>query len=131
MSIESIDDLLERRWREFADDVKRLTAGHAAPLGQANLPEQPGIYLLLDEREVIAYVGIAANLRDRLNRHVSGDESHAGQRAFQDQLPDRSRRRIYIKEHVQAKWLQVEDWQRLADLERLLIWLLQPAWNRR
>jgi hypothetical protein len=79
----------------------------------------------------MTYVGIAANLCDRFRKHVSGDESHAIQRALAERFVDRTARRSFIKENVRAKWIVQKDPARLADLERLLIWLYQPTWNRR
>jgi excinuclease UvrABC nuclease subunit len=128
---DSIDSLLTRRWDHFADDVRSLLRGDALTLGEADPPSQSGIYALLDEYMTITYVGIAVNLCDRFHKHISGDESHAIQRALTDRFPDRVERRQFIKENVRVKWLLVSESTRLADLERLLIWLYQPPWNRR
>ena len=129
---DSLDDILIRRWDQFSLDVKSLMRSDSRALGEADPPEEPGAYILLDEYMTIVYVGIAGNLRDRLvSKHVSGDESHALQRAYADRFQDRSQRREFIKQNVWTKWLPVTDPVRLADLERLLIWLLQPPLNRR
>ncbi len=128
---DSLDNTLMRRWEQFSSDVKSLMRGNARALGAADTPEVPGAYVLFDEYMTILYVGIAGNLRDRLlSKHVSGDESHALQRAYANRFRDRAERRQFIRQNVRAKWLVVRDPARLADLERLLIWLLQPALNR-
>lgn len=129
------DDLREKllqRWERFSLEVVSLMRSDPYTLGEADPPHEPGVYVLLDEEKSVVYVGIAANLNDRLrNKHISGDESHAIQRAFANQFPDRIERRRFIKENVRAKWLIVTDPNRAADLERLLIWLFAPTWNRR
>ena len=127
---DSLDDLLLRRWQQFSIEVKSLMQGSSDTLGEATPPEESGVYVLFDEYTTISYVGVAVNLRDRLHKHISGDESHAIQRAYEDRFPDRTERRDFIKCNVRAKWLLVRDRHKAADFERLLIWLFQPLWNR-
>jgi excinuclease UvrABC nuclease subunit len=127
---DSIEDRLMGRWQLFSARIESLLQSDSIPIGEANPPEEPGIYVLLDESMRVLYVGLATNLRDRLHKHVSGDESHAIQRAFKEHFPDRSERRRFIKRNVSVKWELVDDPVQLADTERLLIWLLQPVWNR-
>lgn len=128
---DSIDALLNRRWMQFASDVRSLLERTGITLGEATPPRESGVYVLFDEYAMLTYVGIATNLCDRFHKHISGDESHAIQRALVDRFPDRTERRTFMKENIRAKWLVYNDAARLADLERLLIWLYQPAWNRR
>jgi excinuclease UvrABC nuclease subunit len=128
---DSIESLFERRWQQFAADIRSLLGSPPCNLGNARPPEEPGVYVLFDEYTTMTYAGIAIDLCDRFHKHVSGDESHAIQRALAERFPDRTARRKFIKENVQAKWLVTKDATRLADLERLLIWLYQPVWNRR
>ncbi len=128
---DSIDTLLQRRWEQFAGEIRSLLQTPAITLGETRPPKEAGVYILFDEYTTIAYVGIAKDLYDRFCKHISGDESHAIQRALADRLPNRLERRKFIKEHVRAKWLVHSDATRLADLERLLIWLYQPPWNKR
>ena len=132
---ELTDDLQAKvlqRWEQYSHDVESLLASPLYTLGEADPPEDPGVYLLLNGNTTITYVGKSTkSLHDRLLRkHLSGDESHAIQRALQKQFPDRFERRQYIRENVGAKWLVIDDPIRIADLERLLIWLFQPPWNR-
>ncbi len=88
--------------------------------------------LLVDD--VVVYIGEAKGskgLRGRLlSKHLSGDDNHAIQRAFKEQFPDRFLRREHMKVHVCARWLVVPDPARTSALERLLIWLYKPEWNR-
>ena len=130
----SLRDSLLNRWGEFAADVERLVGSAPVPLGQAKPPNRSGVYLLRDDQNAVAYVGKAIGkegLRDRLLRkHISGDDSHAIQRAYLSTIPERNERRLFIKKYVCATWLEVSDFRRAADLERLMIWLLQPPWNR-
>ncbi|UPK18885.1 hypothetical protein [Bradyrhizobium sp. 131] len=90
---------------------------------------------MLLERGEVVYVGEARGakgLRDRLlNKHISGDDGHAIQRAFLAQFPDRLQRREHIKQHVFVRWLPIDDPARVSTVERLLIWLYSPPWNRK
>jgi excinuclease UvrABC nuclease subunit len=128
---ESIESLLTRRWDQFADDLRQLLSGRACTLGEALAPRESGIYVLFDEHTTLTYAGMARDLCDRFHKHISGDESHAIQRALAERFTDRTERRKFIKENVQASWRVVSGAVRLADLERLVIWLYQPSWNRR
>jgi excinuclease UvrABC nuclease subunit len=128
----SNDALAMQRWKEFSTEVESLLQSPSQVLGEANPPNTSGVYVLYDENMTLSYVGIATDLRNRLlNKHLSGDESHAIQRAYKLEYPDRAARREFIKHNVRAKWMQVDDPARAADLERLLIWLFQPPWNLR
>ncbi len=128
---DSIDSLLKRRWEQFAGNIRSLLANPTCELGKAQPPRELGVYVLFDEYTTLAYAGISANLSDRFLKHVSGDESHAIQHALSVRFPDRVERRRFIKDRVQVKWLVVHDPNKLADIERLLIWLYEPIWNRR
>lgn len=83
----------------------------------------------------VKYVGEAKGgkgLRDRLlSKHMSGDDNHAIQRAYKLDFPDRSLRREHIKKTVFARWLPIADPARVSVVERLLIWLYNPPWNRK
>jgi len=127
-----IESRMQRRWNEFYSDVKALLESRSYRILDADLPSEPGVYIVIDEQLKDCYVGKATrSLKDRvINKHVSGDESHALQRAYMDRYPDRLQRRNFIKENLNVKWLPISDTQRLADLERLLIWLLEPSHNR-
>ena len=69
---------------EIAEDVRALLLAEAVPLGRASPPRTSGVYMLSVGQDV-AYVGEAkgsGGLRDRLlNKHLSGDDNHAIQRA--------------------------------------------------
>jgi hypothetical protein len=116
------------------DDVFKLLAATPELLGLANPPNVPGVYMFLID-DVIMYVGEAKGskgLRDRLlSKHLSGDESHAIQRAYKLDFPDRSLRRDHIKKTVLARWLPISDPARVSAVEQFLIWLYNPPWNKK
>lgn len=118
----------------ISSDIEALLDTIPVPLGTADPPNSSGVYMFLVD-DAIVYVGEAKGsqgLRDRLLRkHISGDEKHACQRAFKEQIPDRMLRRTYIKENVFARWLPIPDSDRISAVERLLIWLYKPAWNQK
>ncbi len=113
-------------------DVEAVIAAPSVPLGEALPPNTSGVYLLEVSNKVV-YVGEAIGskgLRDRLlSKHLSGDDSHAVQRAYKGRYPDRAIRRAQIKLEVYARWLAMEENARVSALERILIWLLKPDWN--
>lgn len=117
----------------IADDVNVLLQAPAVPLGVAEPPSTPGVYMLLVD-DALVYVGEAkgrGGLRDRLKyKHVSGDEGHAGQRALAEMFPDRLTRRAHILANVHARWLAIPDLGRVSAVERVLLCLYRPPWNR-
>jgi hypothetical protein len=125
---ESIADLV----CALEQDVSTILNRPAVPLGKANPPTSPGVYIFSVDG-VITYVGEAKGsngLRDRLLRkHVSGDDRHAIQRAFAVEFPDRLSRRAHLLEHVHVRWLEIKDLGRVSAVERFLIWMLNPSWN--
>ena len=125
---------LMARWEQFYPIVNTLMQCESVTLGKAAPSNEHGIYILFNELQELSYVGKAVGTKglcDRLvSKHISGDDSHAVQRAYLSRFPDRSERRQFIKANVQAKWLNLADDTLIADLERLLIWLFHPAWNR-
>ncbi|MDZ7618408.1 MAG: hypothetical protein U1E05_15490 [Patescibacteria group bacterium] len=125
---------LQKVVNSLMSDVDELMNTPSVVLGVAAPPDSSGVYILLVSDKVV-YVGEARGskgLRDRLlSKHLSGDDNHAIQRAFKATFPDRKERRAHIKEIVSARWLEIEDHNRVSALERLLIWLLDPEWNRK
>lgn len=116
----------------FTVSIESLIAAIPCYIGESSPPRHPGVYLLLLNDQII-YVGEAkgrGGLRDRiLNKHVSGDESHALQRYFKDEFSDREVRREYIKRNIKVKWVVISD-DSVSVVERLAIWLLNPPLNR-
>ena len=131
--MEEITERLSKGYERFSQTIISLLSAVAVPLSEANPPEISGVYILLVEGKVM-YVGEAkgsSGLRDRLLRkHLSGDDNHAIQRAFKTEFPDRLLRREHIKNTVHAKWITIHEKETVSIVERLLIWLLRPAWNR-
>lgn len=120
-------------YEAFSDYIQSLLDSPAVPLRVAAPPEQPGVYALIYNQEIV-YIGSAngsSGLRDRLlNKHISGDDNHAIQRALKADFPVRLHRREHIKDSISAKWVAIEDSPAVAVVERLLIWLITPPWNR-
>jgi hypothetical protein len=123
---------LEQAFDALRDDIAAVFRTTPVLLGTARPPLDKGLYVLQSDEEVI-YVGQALGskgLRDRLlSKHLSGDDSHALQRGFAVDFPDRSLRRAYLKEQVLARWIVMNDAGRVAALEQLLIWLYRPKYN--
>jgi hypothetical protein len=117
---------------EIAKDVRALLLAPAVAIGNASPPPTPGVYMLSVGEDVM-YVGEAkggGGLRDRLlNKHLSGDDKHAIQRAYLLEFPDRRLRRAHIRKHVFARWHAIPDADRVSAVERVLICLCQPPWN--
>ena len=124
---------LENILSAIAGDVQALLKAPAILLGKATPPSTTGVYMLSVGGEV-TYVGEAKGgkgLRDRLlSKHVSGDDSHAAQRAYLADFPNRSLRRDHIRATVLAQWLEIADLDRVSAVERVLLCLFQPIWNK-
>lgn len=114
-------------------DIGAALAAPPVRLRDAAPPNGSGVYLLSVNGEIV-YVGEAKGskgLRDRLlSKHLSGDDNHAIQRAFKEAFPDRLARREHIKDTVWAQWLVINDPRRVSAVEKTLIWILNPAWNK-
>jgi hypothetical protein len=126
-------DNLEENLALLKADVAALLDAQAVALGEAEPPDTLGVYAL-SVADRIVYIGEAKGskgLRDRLlSKHISGDDSHAIQRAFLTTHPLRATRREHIKKVVSARWLVIDDPGRVSAVEKVLIWLLKPEWNK-
>jgi hypothetical protein len=124
------DDL----FKSITADGESLMAMQPVLLDLATPPSLPGVYMLLIGDDIM-YVGEAKarkGLRDRLLfKHLSGDEGHATQRAFALDFPDRVARRNHIRSTVSVRWILIDDLDRVSVVERALIWLHRPPWNRK
>lgn len=116
-----------------SEDVRAVLVAPAVALDVARPPSTSGVYML-SVAGTMTYIGGAkgsGGLYDRLmNKHVSGDDNHAVQRAFLMEFPDRLLRRKHIRTNVFAQWLEIPDTDRMLVVERVLIWLHRPPWNR-
>ena len=125
---------LDETFALIRDDINKLLAVKPELLGQARPPDVFGVYMLLVGDEVM-YVGEAKGrkgLRDRLlSKHISGDDSHAIQRAYEEEFPDRGLRREHIRKTVLARWLPISEPAQVSAVERVLIWLYNPPWNQK
>jgi hypothetical protein len=117
----------------IAEDVQAVLKAPAVPLGKATPPFTSGVYVLSVGNEV-TYVGEAKGskgLRDRLlSKHLYGDDNHAIQRAYLEDFPNRLLRRDHIRANVLVRWLEIADRDRVSAVERVLICLCHPAWNK-
>jgi hypothetical protein len=116
----------------LALDVEAVMAAKSMPLGSASPPTTTGVYLFKHKGELV-YAGKAngtKGLKDRFRKHISGADSHAIQRALKEEFPDRTERRIDLKESVYVQWHEIEDRWRVSAVEGILIWLLRPRWNK-
>ncbi|MBB3967198.1 hypothetical protein [Rhizobium metallidurans] len=66
-----------------------------------------------------------------MRKHMSGDDKHALQRAFQERYPNRRDRRFYMSEFLKIKWVEIPDPRRVSAVESLAIMVLDPIYNRR
>lgn len=125
-----IDDALA----ELKSHLEALMKMEPVLFGKADPPETSGVYMVLENDEIV-YIGEAkggGGLRDRiLSKHLSGDDNHACQRALKQRFSDRLERRTYIKENVRVRWVEVDGLHKVAAVERMLIWLYNPPWNKK
>lgn len=130
-------------WKENLSKVMPELEGYISKLmdsprvlfGEANPPRKPGAYIIYDHDKNLSYIGEAkgsGGLRDRLlNKHLSGDDNHAIQRAYKVSHPERPLRREYIKNNVSVRWVETPDANTALAVERLLILMFSPVWNRK
>ena len=118
---------------EISEAVRAVRNAPSIAFGLANPPSSSGVYLISVENEV-TYIGKAkgsGGLRDRLlNKHLSGDDNHAIQRAYLADFPDRQLRREHIRSTVFVRWVEIIDHHVAAAVERVLICLYHPIWNK-
>jgi len=133
--MEDWKDEFARLFESFESYVTELLSATPVLLGEAEPPSRPGAYIIYDHNGQPSYVGEAkgsGGLQDRLLRkHLSGDDSHAIQRAYNEKFPDRATRRNYIKKNVSVCWVETADAHTAVALERILILMLKPRWNQR
>jgi len=118
----------------FESAIVSLLEAEAILLGEAKPPNEIGVYTLYFE-DTLMYVGEAKGkkgLHDRLiSKHISGDDSHTLHKAFLARFPDKNKRKALIKSNIYAKWIVMDCPETVSAFERLLIWSLRPAWNKK
>ncbi|WP_334064338.1 hypothetical protein [Alteromonas genovensis] len=126
--------LLREGFHTFELAIVSLLEAEAILLGEAKPPNEIGVYALYFE-DTLMYVGEAKGkkgLQDRLiSKHISGDDNHTLHKAFLARFPDKNRRKAFIKLNIYAKWIVIECPETVSAVERLLIWSLRPAWNKK
>lgn len=88
-------DLIKERLKDFLPEVRSVFDGERVPRGRASATNVHGVYVLYDETDNVVYVGQAAGragLKDRFGKHISGDSSHAAQRALLAKIPEKPER---------------------------------------
>ena len=116
--------------KQIADDW--LILEFAQLLGVAKPPYSPGVYALFFQGERV-YVGLARGkkgLRNRKRNYVGGDDGHTTHREFLATIPDKVVRTAYICTNVSMAWHVTETAVIAEELEKKLISLLRPKWNR-
>jgi excinuclease UvrABC nuclease subunit len=128
---DSFNDLVPR----LDQDLSALFSMDAVLFGEVNPPKTPGAYVIYDHNGDPGYVGEAkgsGGLRDRLlSKHLSGDDNDAIQRAYKADYPDREERRDFIRKNVSVRWVETDNANSASAIERLLIQILDPPWNRK
>lgn len=118
---------------EIESYISKLMDSKKVLFREASPPKEPGAYIVYDHENNLTYIGEAkgsGGLKDRLlNKHLSGDDTHAIQRAYKSSHPDRRQRREYIKDNVSVRWVATRDANTALAVERLLILIFNPPWN--
>lgn len=116
--------------RQIVDEC--LVLERAEPLGVTKPPYSPGVYALFFKGERV-YVGVARGkkgLRNRKRNYVGGDDGHTTHREFLATIPDKVARTAHICANVNMAWHVTETATIAEGLEKKLILLLRPKWNR-
>ncbi len=128
-------DDLDRVLPEIESYISKLMDSEKVLFREASPPKEPGTYIVYDHENNLSYIGEAkgsGGLKDRLiSKHLSGDDNHAIQRAYKWSHPDRGLRREYIKNNVSVRWVATRDANTALAVERLLILMFNPPWNRK
>lgn len=129
-SYSCVRDVLALVEREF----EALLSAPEVVWRDARPPSTSGIYAFVEDEKIV-YVGEAkgsGGLWDRIMRkHMSGDDKHAMQRAFQKRYPDRRERRSYMSQFLKVKWVEIPNSRRVSAVEIVAIMVLDPLYNRR
>lgn len=83
------------------------------------LPQQPGVYRFLDEKDLILYVGKAKNLKNRVSSYFTGGKQQA------------YKTRILVRNAFKVEFTIVESEADALLLENTLIKRFQPRYNVR
>jgi len=115
MGLNRLDRLLDHYSRGCSG---RRIERHVAPETIAAMPQQPGVYLMRNQRGDLLYVGKATRLRDRVGSYFSGDTHLSGKIAE-------------LVNHVwQIETRPMRSVLEAALLEARLIRELKPPYNR-
>src|SRR4051794_32184506 len=93
------------------NSARTATISHPLASAAASAPHSPGVYFLLDRRNTLLYIGMAKDLRRRLQQHANAPR-------------DALYRRI-----ADVRWEELPDEDAAAAREADLIVALQPPYN--
>lgn len=126
---------LNKLFPDLESYISQIMKAEKILFGDANPSREPGAYIIYDHEGNLSYIGEAkgsGGLRDRLlSKHLSGDDNHAIQRAYKESHLDRALRREYIKKNIRVQWVETKDANTALAVERLLILMFNPPWNRK
>lgn len=118
----------------FEEAINDLFSAKEYLLGDAQPTNEIGVYALFYKKK-LRYIGEAKGsrgLKDRLlSKHISGDDRHTLHKVFISDYPNKEDRKSFIKSNIGAKWVSLTCPDTVSALERLLIWSLQPEWNKK
>ena len=133
MRIRNFQERIEACLLAARGSLETLLAFSPVRLGMASPPMKSGVYAFSEQGEIV-YVGEASGskgLRDRiLYKHLSGDEGHGLQRAFEAEYPDRKARRDFLKKSLHIQWVEISDSLAASVVEKLAIEVLEPKYNK-
>lgn len=117
--IETVEEVLGFQYRQY--QKVREAPGHLKRIRNEDLPdvpEEPGVYVLLDDSGTILYVGKAKSLADRLRDHFTAVEARKG------------RKRKMLQKVRGVDWTETTTELQARLLESHLIKSKRPRFNR-
>ena len=118
--LEDMEDYLDIKPMKFCDLVYR------------DIPETSGIYII-SERDIdnIVYIGLSANLRDRIYRnHLMGDSAASSLKRKLMKLKKLTRQQAkdYIKKYLFVRFKSIPE-KEVKKIEHFMIAVLNPKYN--
>jgi len=132
-----------REWRDYLNNsLNKILSMEKIPytnITPSVIPEQKGIYIiseLINDVEVVLYIGRTKNLRNRIYRnHLMGPVTNARLKKYI--IEDSSHlcyqnlefAKIYIKENCYVRWFFEEDFRKRGALEGYFTAILYPKYG--
>lgn len=73
---ETVDDILGFQYRKIYDETKTTPRFKKIKVDLKEVPRQPGVYMMLNKKDEIIYIGKAKNLKERLGSYFYHNVSH-------------------------------------------------------